>query len=106
MLIITAGPGHDRVVTEQRIEIVALQVGEFLQQGPGSGGGGEDAAHGGQGESAEADGPFEGGPHVVTAIVGHEGQQLLGLQFALDLLGQEAVEELDSHGPQLAEALP
>ena len=72
----------------------------------GSGLGGEDAAHGGQGEGAEADGTLQGLEHIVTLIMGDECQQLLRLQFALDLLGEQAVEELHGDRPQFAEALP
>ena len=83
-----------------------MQVGEFLQQRLGLGGGGEDAADRRQGEGAEADGTLESGTHIVTLVVGHQRQQLLGLEFALDLLGEQAVEELHGQRTQFAEALP
>jgi chorismate-pyruvate lyase len=35
--------------------------------------------------------------------VGHQGQQLLGLQFALDLLGEQAIEELLGDGAKFVE---
>ena len=44
--------------------------------------------------------------HIVALIVGHERQQLLGLQLALDLLGEQAVEELHGDRAEFAEALP
>ena len=68
--------------------------------------GGEDAADRRQGEGAEADGAFQGLEHVVTLIVGQQRQQLLRLQFALDLLGEQAVEELRGDRAEFAEALP
>ena len=73
-----------------------MQVGEFIQQRLGPGRGGEDTADGRQGEGAEANGPLERGTHVVTLVMRHQCQQLLCLQFALDLLGQQTFEEL--HG--------
>ena len=82
-----------------------MPVGEFLQEGLGLGGGGEDAAHGRQGEGAEADGPLEGGTDVVSCVVGDECQQLLRLQLALRLLGEQTVEELHRDGAELPEAL-
>ena len=83
-----------------------MQVGEFVQERLGLGGGGEDAADRRQGEGAEADGALEGGTHIVTLVVGDQGQQLLGLQFALDLLGEQAIEELHGDRTEFAEALP
>ena len=44
--------------------------------------------------------------HIVTLVVGDQRQQLLGLQLALDLLGEQAVEELHGDRAQFAEALP
>ena len=44
--------------------------------------------------------------HVVTLVMGHQRQQLLRLQFALDLLGEQAVEELHGDRAEFAEALP
>ena len=85
-----------------------MQVGktaQFARPLLGLGGGGEDASDGCQGEGAEADGAFEGGTHVVTLVLGDRGQELLGLELALDLLGQEAVEELQSDRAEFAEAL-
>ena len=82
-----------------------MQVGEFVQERFGLGGGGQDAADGRQGEGAEADGAFQGGTHVVTLIMGDQRQQLLGLEFALDLLGEQAVEELQGDRAEFAEAL-
>ena len=74
-----------------------MQVGKAAQfVGPllGFGGGGEDAPHRREGEGAEADGAFEGGPHVVARVRSDQMQDLLGLELALDLLGEQAVEEL------------
>ena len=83
-----------------------MQLGEFIQERLGLGGGGEDAADRCQREGAEANGPLEGGTHVVARILRHHSQQLLRLQFALDLFGEQAVEELLGDGSQFAEALP
>ena len=82
-----------------------MQVGKFVGPWFGLGGGGQDAPHGRQGEGAEADGAFEGGTDVITLVMGDQGQELLGLEFALDLLGQEAVEELQGDRAEFAEAL-
>ena len=49
-----------------------MQVGEFIQERFGLGGGGENAADGCQGEGAEAQRTFEGGSHIVALIVGHQ----------------------------------
>ena len=38
--------------------------------------------------------------------MGDQGQELLGLQLALDLLGEQAVEELHGDRAEFAEALP
>ena len=94
------------VLAQARIESVLVQFGKFIQQRLGLGLGGEDAAHGGQGEGAEADGTLQGRQHIVTLVMRHQRQQLLGLQLALDLLGEQAVEELHRDRAQLAEALP
>ena len=106
MLIVAGRAWADRVFAQAGIERVLVQVGEFVQERFGLGGGGQDAADGRQGEGAEADGTFQGGLHVVTLVVGHQRQQLLGLQFALDLLGEQAVEELHGDRAEFAEALP
>ena len=82
-----------------------MQVGKFARPLFGFGVGGEDAPDGRHGESAEADGAFKGGTHVVTLVLGDQGQELLGLEFALDLLGQEAVEELQGDRAEFTEAL-
>ena len=83
-----------------------MQVGEFVEQRPGLGRGGEDAAHGGQGEGPEAHGSFKSGLHIGTPIMSEQGQQLLRLLFAIRLLPQQAIEELERDGTQFAEALP
>ena len=105
MLIIAGGTRPNRVFTQQGIERVALQVGKFFQKRPGLGRGGQDAADGSQRESAEADSPLKGGTYVVAPIVSNQGQELLGLQFSLDLLGQETIEELLGAETQFAETL-
>jgi hypothetical protein len=106
MLIVAGRPWTDRVGAQQRVQRVTMQLGEFIQQRLGLGGSGEDAPHRRQGEGAEANGPLEGGTHVVALVLRHQSQELLRLQFALDLLGEQAVEELRGDGPQFAEALP
>ena len=55
MLIVAGRAWTDRFLTQARIESVLVQFGKFVQQRPGPGLGGQDAAHGGQGEGAEAD---------------------------------------------------
>ena len=83
-----------------------MEFGEFIEQGPGSGVGGEDAADGGEREGAEADGAVEGGADVVPRVLRSQGEQVLGLQLALDLLGEQAVEERGRHRAEFGEALP
>ena len=83
-----------------------MQFGKFVQEQFGAGVGRQDAADRRQREGAEADGTLEGGLHVVALVVGDQGQQLLGLQFALDLLGEQAIEELHGDGTKVTEALP
>ena len=56
-----------------------MELGKFLHASLGSGMAGQDAAHGGQGEGTEANGTLQGGKHIVTLVVGHERQELLGL---------------------------
>jgi hypothetical protein len=80
-------------------------IGQFLEQGLGPSLGGKNALDRGQRESAEADGACQGGVDVVTLIVGDQRQQLLRLQLALDLLGEQAIEELHGHRAELLEAL-
>ncbi len=72
MLIVAGRAWTDRIFTQTRIERVAMPVGEFVEQGFWLGASGEDTAHGGQGESAETNGTFEGGTYVSALIVGHE----------------------------------
>ena len=105
MLIVTGGSRTNRVFAQTRIERFAVQVGKFVEQRFGPGGGGEDAAHGGQGEGAEADGAVHRLAHIIAAVVGDEREQLLRLQFSLGLLGEQAVEELHGDGAEFAEAL-
>ncbi len=71
-----------------------MQVSEFIQEGLGLGSGGEDATDRCQREGAEADGPLEGGTHIVTPVMGDQRQELLRLEFALNLLGEQALQEL------------
>src|SRR5579862_5964174 len=106
MLIVAGRARADGFLAQTGIQGFSLQVGEFVEQGFGLGAGGEDASDRGQGEGAKADGPLEGGTHVVAWVVGYQRQQLLGLPFALDLLGQEAIEELLGDRAQFAIALP
>ncbi len=105
MLIVAGGSGTDGVLSQGWIEGGAVVLGKFIEQGLGSSLGGEDALDRGQREGAEADGAFQGGVDVVALIVGDQCQQLLRLQLAVDLLGQQAIEELHGHGAELLEAL-
>jgi hypothetical protein len=105
MLIVAGGSGTDGVLSQGRIEGGALLLGKFIEQGLGSSLGGEDALDRGQREGAKADGALEGGVDVVALIVGDQCQQLLRLQLAVDLLGQQPIEELHGHGAELLEAL-
>jgi len=82
-----------------------MQLDEFVQERFGPGVGGEDAADSRQGEGAEADGAVQGGANVVTRVLGGQCQQVLRLEFALDLLGEQAIEERDCDGAQFREAL-
>ena len=43
--------------------------------------------------------------HIVALILGQQRQELLRLQLALDLLGEQAVEELHGDRAEFAEAL-
>ena len=87
------------------IELLAVLFGEFLQERFGPGGGGEDARDGGEREGAEANGTLQGLVDVACLVVGQEDQELLGLELAVGLLGQQTVEELDSDRPPLLETL-
>ena len=44
--------------------------------------------------------------HIVALVMRHQRQELLRLQLALDLLGEQAVEELHGDRAEFAEALP
>jgi len=79
MLIVAGGAWPDRFLTQARIEGVLVQSGQLVQQSLGSGLGGQDAANGGQGEGAEADGTLQRRQHIVTLVLRHQRQQLLGL---------------------------
>jgi hypothetical protein len=105
MLIVAGGSGTDGVLSQGRIECGTRLLGKFIKHGLGPSLGGKDALDRGQREGAEADGAFQGGVNVLTLIVGDQRQQLLRLQLALDLLGEQAIEELHGHGAQLLEAL-
>src|ERR1700694_2862366 len=94
MLIVAGRAWADGFLAQTGIQGFTMQVGEFVEQGFRLGAGGKDAPNGSQGEGAEADGTLEGGTHVVALIVGYQRQQLLRLEFALDLLGEQAIEEL------------
>ena len=106
MLIIAGRSRTDGILSQTRIEGGVLGVGEFVKQGFGPSLGGQNALDRSQREGAEANGMFQGGADIVTPIVSDQSQQLLGLQLPLDLLGQQAVEELQRHGAELLEALP
>lgn len=71
-----------------------MQVSEFVEQWFGFGASGEDSSDRRQGEGAEADRAFQSLVHIVALVLGHERQELLGLQLALGLFGEQAVEEL------------
>ena len=83
-----------------------MEFGEFVHERFGPCVRGEDAADRGQGEGAEANGAFQGGANVFALIVSDQRQQVLRLQFALDLLGEQAIEERQRHGAEFGEALP
>ena len=106
MLIGAGRPRTDRVVPQHRVKRVTLQIGQLIQERPGPACGGQNASDRRQREGAEADGTLEGGSHVVTLVMRHQRQQLLRLQFALHLLGQQTVEELQRDRAKFAEALP
>ena len=82
-----------------------MQIGEFVEQGFRPGASGKDAPDRRQREGAEADGTLQGLAHIVALILGHQRQELLGLQLALDLFGEQAVEELHGNRAEFAEAL-
>src|SRR6266540_2211513 len=105
MLVVTGRARPDRFFAKTGIERFPMQVGEFVEQGFWLGASSEDAPDRRQGEGAEADGTLQGLAHVVALILGHEPQELLGLPFALALLGKQAVEELHSDRAEFAEAL-
>lgn len=96
MLIVAGGARADRFLTQTGIERFAMQVGEFVEQRFRPGAGGKDAPDRRQREGAEADRAFQSLVHIVALILRQQRQELLGLQFALDLFGEQAVEEL--HG--------
>jgi hypothetical protein len=105
MLIVAGRPWTDGVLSQTRIECGARLIGKFIEQGLGPSLGGKNALHRGQREGAETDGAFQGGVDVSTLVVRDQCQQLLRLQLALDLLGQQAFEELHGHRAELLEAL-
>ena len=69
MLISAGGSRTNRFLTQAGIQRVPLQVGEFIQQRLGLGGGREDAADRRQREGTEADGTLQRGQHVGTLIM-------------------------------------
>lgn len=69
MLVVAGWAWTDRFLTQARIEGVFVQLGEFVQEWFGPGLGCQDAAHGSQGEGAEADGTLQGRQHIVTLIM-------------------------------------
>ena len=81
-----------------------MQVDKFVGPLFWLGGGGQDAPDGRQGEGRRSGRAFEGGAHIVTLVLGDQGQKLLGLELALDLLGEQAVEELQGDRAEFAEA--
>ena len=81
-----------------------MQVGEFVEQGFRLGASGEDAPDRRQGEGAEADGAFQSLVHIVALILSQQRQELLGLQFALDLFGEQAIEERQRDRAEFTEA--
>src|SRR5579863_9370987 len=97
MLIVAGGTRADRFLAQAGIERLPMEIGEFVEQGFRLGTGGENAPDCRQGEGAEADGAFQSLMHIVALILSQERQELLCLQFALDLLGEQAVEELQGH---------
>jgi hypothetical protein len=105
MLIVAGRSGTDGVLSQARIEGGVLGIGAFVAQGFGPSLSGKNALDRRQRVGAETHGMFQGGADVVTLIVGDQGQQLLGLQLPLGLLGQQAVEELHRDGAELLEAL-
>src|SRR5271154_6449254 len=106
MLIFAGGTRLDGFLAQARIDSFTLQVGEFLQPGLRLGTGGENALDRGQGESAEADGTLEGGAYVVALVVSDQGQELLSLQLALRLPGEQAVKELHGDRAEFSKTLP
>src|SRR5713226_4143091 len=105
MLIVAGGTRADHFFTQAWIERFAMQVGEFREEGFRLGAGGENAPDRRQGEGAEANGSLQGLAYVVALILGDQGQELLSLQFALDLFGEQAIEEHYSNRAEFAEAL-
>src|ERR1700680_5021613 len=93
MLIIAGRAWANRFLTQAGIECFTMQVSESCEQGCRLGTGGEDASDRRQGEGAEADGAFQSLVHIVALILSQQRQELLGLQFALNLLRQKAIEE-------------
>ncbi len=106
MLVSAGRAGTDRFVAQAGIESVLVQFSEFRQERSRPGLGGEDAADGGEGEGAEARGMLQGCQYIAALVMGEQRQELLGLQLALHLLGEQAVEELHGAGTELLEALP
>src|SRR6266498_4078335 len=106
MLIVDGWAWANRFLAQTRIEGVQVQLSEFVEQRLGPGLGCQNAADGGQGEGAEAEGTLEGGEHIVTLVMRQQRQELLGLQLALDLLLEQAIEELHRDGTEFLEALP
>ena len=84
--------------------MLAFLFGQAGQDALGFGVGGQDALHGSQGIGAEAMGSFQGSQPVGPLIVGQQCQDVLGLVFALTLLGEQAVKEALRRRSQFLEA--
>src|SRR6202046_3336262 len=105
MLIVAGGTRADRFLAQTGIERFPMEIGEFVEQRFRLGTGGENAPDCRQGEGAEADRAFQSLVHIVALILSQERQELLCLQFALDLLGEQAVEERQRDRAEFTEAL-
>ena len=85
--------------------MLAFLLGQAGQDALGSGGGGQDAFDGRQRIGAETAGTLQGGQPVRTLITGQQGQEVLGLVFALAVVADQFVKEATGHRSQLGEAL-
>ena len=79
-----------------------MKFGEFVEQRSGSGMGGEDAADGGEREAPKRTARSRAAARRPRAYVAARASRCWACRLALDLLGEQAVEERHATGPRSA----